>query len=476
MIKKRNSIRVRFALWFTVFIGFILLIAGFALYHTFKNALIKNIDSILYAVTQELGQTLEEGNPDRWQKAIDNEEEEFFLTPLFIQILKVPSASGDPYQIHLKSKNLASSKMPISPDLFGRTVSGRGRSYLTMTDKNITRFPLRLTVASLFPEEHPRYIIQIATSLEDILSAAKKLLIILIVASPLILLFSSVGGYILLTKVWRPIQDVVSSAKKITAADLSHRIEMKGRKDEVGDLIATFNGMISRLEKSIGQIRQFTSDVSHDLKTPLTAIRGQIEVILRKERDGLEYENTLKTILEETDAMERIIENLLLLSRMESHNLEMSSTKMALDEVVLNIFEKMGLRAKSKNIVLNIINLDTAAILGDEILIGRMITNLLDNAVKYTPPRGRIDVSVQKRKGRVVLEVRDTGIGIPENSLSHIFDRFYRVDESRSRETGGAGLGLAIVKWIADWHGAKIHVHSKINEGSVFSVDFAVLD
>jgi signal transduction histidine kinase len=236
--------------------------------------------------------------------------------------------------------------------------------------------------------------------------------------------------------------------------------------------VDTFNDMISRLEKSIKKIKQFSGDVSHELRTPLTIIRGEIEVLLRKERDKEEYQKTLKSTLEEAAYLERIIDDLLFLSRIEALENKEFDKLVQLDEILLKVVESQELAAKKKRITLDIKKAEPTQIKGEEILLERMVTNIIDNAIRYTEPEGKVDISLEKQDGSFVLHVQDTGIGIPAESLPLIFDRFYVVDKSRFKETGGLGLGLSIVKQVADCHGGKIQVESKVNRGTSFLVRF----
>jgi heavy metal sensor kinase len=312
----------------------------------------------------------------------------------------------------------------------------------------------------------------VGISLESTERDLRRLLIIMILAGAGLLLLASLGGNFIIRKALTPVKSVVQTAKDITADDLSLRIEAGQRKDEIGELVATFNDMISRLEKSIKKIKQFSGDVSHELRTPLTIIRGEIEVLLRKERSREEYQKTLKSTLEEADYLERIIDDLLFLSRIEALEKKEFDKPVQLDEVLLKVAESLELAAKKKNITLDIKTVEPAQIKGEEILMERMVSNIIDNAIRYTPSGGKVEVGLENKDGKPMLQVQDTGIGIPEESLSLIFDRFYVVDKSRSKETGGLGLGLSIVKQVADSHGAEIEVQSELNKGTTFLLRF----
>jgi heavy metal sensor kinase len=289
-------------------------------------------------------------------------------------------------------------------------------------------------------------------------------------------LFASLGGSFIIRRALQPVTSVVQTAKHITADDLSLRIEAKNQKDEIGALVATFNDMIARLEKSVRKIRQFSGDVSHELRTPLTIIRGEIEVVLRKARSAEEYHETLESVLDETHHMEKIIDDLLFLSRLEATDKIEFSDDVELNEILSRVWDSRSPAAREKGIELKMLPSSPSRIRGERTLLERLLTNLVDNAVRYTPAGGNVVMGVEERGPWLVLTVRDTGIGIPEESLPLIFDRFYVVDPSRSKESGGSGLGLSIVKSVADIHGAVIDIRSRVEEGTTFTIRFPLAE
>jgi signal transduction histidine kinase len=213
-------------------------------------------------------------------------------------------------------------------------------------------------------------------------------------------------------------------------------------------------------------------DASHDLKTPLTVIRGEIDITLRKNRTPDQYRRTLTSVHEEARKLELVIDNLLFLSRIDAHDNRATFQTVQLDEVLLEVFEKTECLAEKKRIAYIVRKVDPVSIWGNAILLSRLVLNLLDNALKYTPQGQRIDISLERSREYARLKIRDTGIGIPDESLPFIFDRFYRVDKSRSQKTGGSGLGLSIVKKIADIHGAEVKIDSRLHKGTSACIRF----
>jgi len=340
--------------------------------------------------------------------------------------------------------------------------------FTIVEEERLSSHPLRVV---LLPVRGPN-ILQVGILLEDAAGALNQLLIIMVVAGLMLMLLASLGGSFIINKALKPVKSVVKTAKEITADDLSLRIDTKNRKDEIGALVETFNEMIVRLEKSVKKIRQFSGDVSHELRTPLTIIRGEIEVLLRKDRTKEEYLKTLNSALEESYRMEKIIDDLLFLSRIDALDKSKLKEIVQLKEVVKRVIESRSQSAINKGLEFIAENVKPTRVKGNKDMLERMIANVIDNAIRNTQSGGLVEVVLDKSQDTVRLEIRDTGIGIPEESLPYIFDRFYVVDKSRSRETGGSGLGLSIVKWVADIHRAEIEVQSQVNQGTNFLIKF----
>jgi heavy metal sensor kinase len=312
----------------------------------------------------------------------------------------------------------------------------------------------------------------VGISLEDTMESLNRLLIVMILAGLGLLLLASLGGSFIINRALHPVKSVVKTAQVITADDLSLRITAQNRQDEIGALVATFNDMIARLEKSVKKIRQFSGDVSHELRTPLTIIRGEVEVLLRKERTLDEYIGTVRSVLEESLRMEKIIDDLLFLSRVEALEKSQLNQDVRLDTVLSQVIDDRRAAVQGKSLELHVEDIPEVEIKGNEHLLERMLVNVMDNAIRYTPEGGKVSVNLKREHSAAHIEISDTGVGIPEDALPLIFDRFYVVDKSRSKETGGSGLGLSIVKWIAENHGAEVEVRSEVGKGTTFRIVF----
>ncbi|MCX6138161.1 MAG: ATP-binding protein [Ignavibacteriales bacterium] len=304
----------------------------------------------------------------------------------------------------------------------------------------------------------------------EVTEVLSNLFSIFILLVPAALALSVLGGWFLASRSLRPVDNVTRAARAITAQNLDKRIDHTGVDDELGRLVSTFNEMIGRLQSSFQQIRQFSADASHELRTPLTIMRGEVELALRSKQTTEEYRRVLASALDEILRMTSIIESLLTLAKGDLNPVAPMREDIKLRPVIHELYEDSTMLAQSRQIIMLLGTVDEATVTADPIRIRQMVLNLLDNAIKYTPPGGTVGLSMRRQAATVTIVVEDTGFGIPEEHQEKIFDRFYRVDKGRSREMGGTGLGLAIVKWIAETHGGTVTLQSEPGKGSVFSV------
>jgi heavy metal sensor kinase len=466
-----KSIRSRLTAWFILIFALIILIADIYLYRRFESSLMGSLDDALYTIAEEIEHTILKAPPTVWRKEIKNVKDEFITYRFFIQILEFSGPHRENVRVTTRSEILSTSVLADLPADAGQNLPDTPQ-YFNIDYDSISADPIRLILFPVITEGSASYVIQVGTSLKKTEQALDNLLIILCISGPIILFLCSAGGYLMLTRAIRPVKRVVQTARRISAQDLSLRIDSRNKGDEIGELVATFNQMIERLERSVLQIKQFSADVSHELRTPLTIIRGEIETTLRKQRPTEDYKNALHSVYEEAQKLEKLIDNLLFLSRLESREQSFPLTKVPAFEVLLGEIGKLKPLAEQKGVGIAVEKIEAVHIRGDETMLKRLFTNLLDNALKYTPPGGLITISLEKRGRQTLLAIRDTGIGIPEESLPLIFNRFYRVDPSRSGEIKGSGLGLSIVRGIAVIHRAKIDIQSEINRGTTVSIGF----
>jgi heavy metal sensor kinase len=310
-------------------------------------------------------------------------------------------------------------------------------------------------------------VVQIATPLEQYHGELARLGRVLWTILPIGLLVSVVGGYYSASRALAPVDRLAAAAKRISATNLDERLALENSNDELGRLAATLNSMLDRIERAFDANAQFTADAAHELRSPVASIHTEIEVALVTARSAEDLERALRTVLEETKRMARVIDSLLLLAR-EDACAPIRGEPLGMASLVVSVIEQSMPEARSAGVRLLVESMPDLSVLGDRELLSLAIGNLVSNAVKFTARGGRVLIRGERIGGEAIVEVRDTGIGINEGDLPHLFDRFFRVDRARSRSSGGSGLGLSIVRSIVERHGGSIEVLSTFGVGSTF--------
>ena len=287
----------------------------------------------------------------------------------------------------------------------------------------------------------------------------------LFVLEPILLLFLIFAASKLIDKILKPIKNITKTANAISVTDLSQTIKQPSSDDEIKQLVDAFNSMIKRLNTEVEQIEQFNSDVSHELKTPLTVIKGEIEITLNKTRESDYYVRTLKTIDKESHQIQLIIDNLLKLTKYTKSNIQQTFEMVSLDSLLLDTINNYNIQLKEKNIKLHIERFESIELNANLQLISIIFSNLIDNAIKYSLTDKNIYIELYKLD-KIYFTVRDEGIGIEKEQLSKVMNRFYRVDESRNKKIKGFGLGLSLVKNSVELHDASIKIDSEKDEGT----------
>jgi heavy metal sensor kinase len=311
-------------------------------------------------------------------------------------------------------------------------------------------------VAASSPEE------RVEQELEEILA-------VLVLGLPVVVVLAGVGGYVMARRALAPIDHLAAAAHRITADRLHERLSVPNAHDEIGRLAAVINDTFARLESSFDQLRRFTADASHELRTPLSVIRGIGELGLRETRTPAEYKEAMGSMLEEVDRLTRLVDTLLQLSRGDAGTVRLSREVFDLGDLARDVTASLILLAEERRQRLELAATAKVLVSADRLVIRDAVTNLVDNAIKYGPAGSTIRVDVDGGPEQATLSVADEGAGIPDEHRERVFDRFYRIDEGRSRETGGTGLGLAIAKWAVEANGGHIELETS-GRGSVFRI------
>jgi heavy metal sensor kinase len=312
----------------------------------------------------------------------------------------------------------------------------------------------------------------VAISLEDSLAILGNLRKIMFLTYPvcLILLFFLAKFYA--KRSIQPVKEIIQTANTINKENLSTRIKLPENEDELHTLSVTINKLLDRIEKAIQREKQFTSDASHEFRTPIAAVKGTLEVLMRKERNPEHYRDKVAYCIGELDLLHNMMEQLLLIARAENQHLETQVETVPLEEIMMQTIERYKVKIEKYKVKVSFDISEPITVQTDKNLIAIILNNLISNAIKYSPQGGKVDISLAKTHRGVLLSIKDEGIGIDEKSLKFIFDRFYRAEAGREQSVVGSGLGLSIVKKLCDYLSIKIDVKSQPHQGSEFILVF----
>lgn len=455
-------IRWRLTLWFLLILFAILVISDITVHELLKSHLNNEIDDRLRAFSAKVHGTLD---PDEVPDPVDYDVIHSKLPPinafaypgLYIQVI---DRDGN---VIAKSSNLGDKELPMDPALVEHGFQGN-TGLATVPAGGGTS--LRIMVSPLLlPDE--TLLLEVAESLEPVDTTLGRVRWYLSAVTIGALIVAAIAGIILARRALSPVEQITETARKIEeGGDLARRVEYTGPMDEVGRLAVTFDHMIDHLRRVFESQHDFVADASHELRNPLTVIRGNLDLLKRDLSEEARGE-CLLAIAQEVEKMTRIINDLLLLAELEPARIEWDEA-VSLDDLLIEEYDRARRLNQQHHLILE--RHESVTIPGDAYKLRRLLSNLIDNAIKYTPDGGTITLSLRHEGGQARLDVADTGIGIPPEQIPHIFNRFYRIDKARARATGGSGLGLAIVKAIAQQHGGHVSVESEPGRGSTFTV------
>jgi len=449
------SVRTRLTLWYAGVLAMSLVAFALVIYYAAARSFHERQDESLRSTAHTVASAYVEeiGEAHSLTKAAEVVLVELTFPDRYVQIL---DSSGQPIGA---SKNLSGTVLTIPP------------SVLTRNGGFATIDGLRVAVVPVSTDRDLGFA-AVAERLSVLEEGLGQLRRDFFAGVPVVLLLASLGGYFLARKSLAPIASMNTQTQRISAESLSSRLDVTNARDELGRFATTINDLLARLENSFNEQQRFIADASHELRTPLAVLRGETEVALGKTRTVKEYQESLTLIQEEAERLSRIVEDLFILARQPIQSpTALIKDSVSLSEVVADCARAAQVLADRKGVRLKLENdSPSIALIADEELLKRMILNLLDNAVKYTPEGGEVSLTLARENGNAEIVVRDTGIGIQETDQQRVFDRFYRVDKARSRALGGAGLGLSIVRCIVEAHRGQIKIESIPRRGSTFTV------
>mgnify|MGYP001564418253 FL=1 len=460
-----KSIRSRLTAWYVTLLAIILILFSVLLNYFLAKRLHESVDNSLTvsATVVATSATMRLGNSPL--PGLNQLFEQFMNQGNLNKFYRIYDGSGN---VGSRSKNISASQFPLSQPAYADALEGKN-SYETFTVGG--QQPIRVITMPILLEGKLINLVQVGTSLEAVQETLRNLKIFLFTAVPSVLILAALFARFMARRALKPISRIIDTAREIgQGQELSKRIPVLKIKDELGQLALTFNEMMNRLENSFAQMRQFSSDASHELRTPLTVLKGQNELILSKQRKPEEYQEVISSNLEEINYMSKVLEDLFVLSKSDENQVNLDYKPVDLRALVEEVCKHAEILAEEKNIKIIIAFLELIEIQGDEVRLRQMVWNVLQNGIKYTQQGGELKISLQNEVDFALLTIQDTGIGIPEEDLPLIFNRFYRVDKARTRDEGGSGLGLSICRQIAEAHKGKIEVESKLGVGTRFKI------
>ncbi len=463
-----QSIGTKLTIWYAILLAVTFLVLGSFTYGLLAYSLSKDMDLALNGVADVMAQKARAEGESFYPVDIDELFQRFFGFSRFDQHIEILNPNGEPEQQPVRSPL---HNLPLTPKALESVLQGIP-FFETITFTN--SYPMRVLTMPVVDAGQVANLVRVGMSLENMYKTRHRFLLIMALVFPLGLFLSVGGGWLLARRALSPVDKMTQIVKRISGERLHQRLQESGNGDELDRLAKTLNDMLGRLDNAIHQMRQFSADASHELQTPLTILRGEMEVALRLQRSPEEYQRVLTSGLEEIARINHLVEGLLLLARADAGVLCLDLETVELKALSLEICAQMKAVAVTHAIDLQVNLPEPVAVLGDREHLRRLILNLMDNAIKYTSDMGRVTISLCSDNKWVSLSISDTGIGFSQNAQGQIFSRFYRATEARSRDGKGVGLGLSIANSIVEVHGGRIEVESLLCKGSTFTVHLPV--
>lgn len=460
MKKIFKNIRFKLLFWLGIFLAAIFSIFGFVLINSLQEAYYRSIESTLTMVVKDLVYEYEDKH---FKHGINEVKKEFNIETLYVQIIKI---ANDTKTISEKSYDLKNYELDY--ENIGISNLKKGEIFFSIQrNSELTDDAIKVATAIFDVNNSDIILLQCAMPYDVYSAHIKNSILMLLIGLPLLLIIILMATNIIISKALKQTKIVLNEVKNIEVDHFSFKIQKTHVAKEIDELIETFNDLIRKIQQSYKRVREFGHNASHELKTPLTIIKGEVDVGLRKDRSVVEYKNILKIVQSEALHLQDTIEKVLFLSNTDENIIKDNFTAISMDTIVREVIEEKQLFAKNKNIFIELLGLEKVHMLGNATFLKIALGNLVENSIKYSYSDTKIELSLTKD----TLSIKDFGLGIPQNEIEHIFDRFYRVDKVRSNSSG-SGLGLSITKTILDIHNFKISVQSIENQFTTVTIIF----
>jgi len=462
VLRLTRGLRFRLALSYVIFFAILLVVLGLVFRQTLSTIFSGQVEDALkeefgavkgYLRTEDTGPT--------WFFDPDDPDESYAVNQLR-RVYLLTDPEGHPLQWSEIYKSIGYD----SPAEIKAILQSGQQATRIRKDNQGTPYMIRSGL--MIDDRHHRYYLAIGRSVASNQRALRDFTWNYFFLVPIVIVLSGLLGWFMAGRALDPLNSVSETAQRITHSSLDMQIPLRKAGDELDRLIEAFNRMMTRLNASFEQIRQFSTDVSHELRTPLTVIRGQLEVALFTAKTPEQYREAMVNALEDVERLSNIVRALLMLSQAESGQLALQMTELNFAEMIRDLVDEYQIPAEAQGVRLTADTPQACPLLADRIQIERLVTNLLTNAIKYTPSGGEVRLRLSSERDQVKLVVEDTGVGVAPDHLPHIFDRFYRVPSADPEK--GLGLGLSFVTWIVKAHGGTIGVESELHKGTRFTV------
>ncbi len=462
------SLRMRLALGYASFFALALTLIGGGVFFSVRHTLFEEMERQLYTSSDLILQDFAQSDTSLTMYFSSSA---FLLRTHSVSVIgldapalyvQVVTLSGETI---VTSESLRHQQFPITRELLATIRQGAS----LLQSVQLAHGRVLMLARPIMLNGAPAGMLVVAHPMREVNRTLDLMLLSFIIIGPVALLSALRGGTLLARQALKPVQQVAQTTKQIVQAeDLARRVPTVPTSDEIGELTSTINAMLERLEQLFTMQRRFVADVSHELHTPLTAMRGNLDIIRRGlKRDPQALDESLADLDGEVGRLSRLTNDLLLLARAEA-GLRLNRAPVALDDLVLDVVRTMHPMCQNLSLIPSIEA--QVEMSGDYDRLKQALINLVANAIQYTPEQGTIRITLSHDQQNASIGVRDTGVGIAEEDIPHLFDRFYRTDRARSRRSGGSGIGLTIVKWVADSHGGDVTVQSSQGEGSTFTL------
>ena len=466
-----RSLKFQLIAWYAGLLGACLGLLGVVTYFALQNSLVGALRESQLRRARQVAQLLNEEVEHSMEAQVGGQIEARYAPGVNGRFVRITRRDGAVIYLSTAPRDQSFDPAALPPPIWSDSQTETTRQVPLLGSRKMF-----ITAHNLQTQGGTRYLIEAGAPMDDVQADIRHWFMFLLGMLPAVAVVALGGGYVLVKRALTAVDRIAASAERISSYNLSERLPVTRTGDELERLSVALNRMIERLDESFQHSRRFMADASHELRTPLTIIRGEMESLVKSGELKGESRDRLGGALEEVDRLASIVEGLFAISRLDAGEAAAEKVRFDLAQLATSTADQMGLLAEDKKIQVTCSGSMGIWVEGDRARLKQVVVNLLDNAIKYTPEGGAVSLEVRAENGTAVLEVADNGVGIPQDLLPRVFERFFRVDEARSRELGGAGLGLSIVKSICAAHHGRVQVKSEPGCGCRFRVELPRVD